>query len=96
MAAARNLQIALEPLNRFESDLVNTTEDVIRLINDINHPAAKIMLDSFHMNIEEKSIEQAILRAGDQLIHLQVADNYRGAPGSGQTDWKAYRKALEK
>lgn len=96
LAAARNLQIALEPLNRFESDLVNTTEDVVRLIDDINHPAAKVMLDTFHMNIEEKSIEKAIECAGERLIHLQVADNYRGAPGSGQTDWKSYRKALEK
>lgn len=54
MAATRGLKIALEPLNRFESDLVNTAEDVLRLVNDIDHPAAQIMLDSFHMSIEEK------------------------------------------
>jgi D-psicose/D-tagatose/L-ribulose 3-epimerase len=96
MAADRDLQIALEPLNRFESDLVNTAEDVVRLIDDINHPAAQIMLDSFHMNIEERNIEKAIECAGERLIHLQVAENYRGAPGSGQTDWASYRKALEK
>ncbi len=96
MAADRNLQIALEPLNRFESDLVNTAEDVLRLVNDINHPAAQIMLDSFHMSIEEKNIGQAILTAGDKLVHLQVSENYRGTPGSGQTDWASYRKALEK
>lgn len=96
MAATRNLQIALEPLNRFESDLVNTAEDVVRLIDDINHPAARIMLDSFHMSIEEKNIEKAIECAGERLIHLQVAENYRGSPGSGQTDWSSYRKALEK
>jgi D-psicose/D-tagatose/L-ribulose 3-epimerase len=96
MAAARDLQIALEPLNRFESDLVNTAEDVVRLIDDINHPAARIMLDSFHMNIEEKNIEKAIVCAGERLIHMQVAENYRGTPGSGQTDWASYRKALEK
>lgn len=95
MAEARDLKIALEPLNRFESDLVNTAEDVVRLVNDIDHSAAKIMLDSFHMNIEEKNIERAILAAGDKLIHVQVAENYRGAPGSGQTNWTAYRKALE-
>lgn len=95
MAAARDLKIALEPLNRFESDLVNTTEDVVRLVKDIDHPAAQIMLDSFHMSIEEKNIENAILAAGDKLIHLQVAENYRGAPGSGQTDWPSYRSALE-
>lgn len=96
MAASRGLQIALEPLNRFESDLVNTTDDVLRLISDIDHPAAKIMLDGFHMNIEEKDIEKAITTAADKLIHLQVSENYRGTPGTGQTRWDAYKKGLEK
>jgi D-psicose/D-tagatose/L-ribulose 3-epimerase len=95
MAAERGLQIALEPLNRFESDLINTAEDVLHLVNDINHPAAKIMLDSFHMSIEEKDIEKAIITAGDKLIHLQVSENYRGTPGTGQTPWHAYKKGLE-
>jgi D-psicose/D-tagatose/L-ribulose 3-epimerase len=95
MAEARNLKIALEPLNRFESDLVNTAEDVLRLVNDIDHPAAQIMLDGFHMSIEEKDAEQAILTAGDKLIHLQVSENYRGTPGTGQTLWHGYRRGLE-
>lgn len=94
-AAAHGVLIALEPLNRFESDLVNTAEDVLRMVKDINHPAAKIMLDGFHMNIEERSIEKAIVTAGDHLVHLQVSENYRGTPGSGQTDWAAYRRGLE-
>jgi D-psicose/D-tagatose/L-ribulose 3-epimerase len=95
MAAKRGIQIALEPLNRFESDLINTADDVLRLIKDINHPAANIMLDGFHMNIEERDIEKAIIAAGDKLIHLQVSENYRGTPGTGQTNWDAYRKGLE-
>ena len=94
MAAARNLKIALEPLNRFESDLVNTAEDVVRMVNDINHPAACIMLDSFHMSIEERNVESAIVTAGDKLIHLQVSENYRGAPGTGQTPWNALQKRI--
>ena len=96
MASSRGLQIALEPLNRFESDMINTVEDVKRLIKDINHPAAKIMVDGFHMNIDEKNIEEAILAAGDQLIHVQVSENYRGTPGTGQTRWDDYKRALEK
>lgn len=96
MAATRGLQIALEPLNRFESDLINTADDVLRLINDINHPSARIMLDGFHMNIEEKNIEKAIISSGDKLIHLQVSENYRGTPGTGQTCWDAYKRGLEK
>lgn len=95
MAATRGLRIALEPLNRFESDLVNTTEDVLRLVKDIQHPAAGIMLDGFHMSIEERDVEQAIVAAGDKLVHLQVSENYRGTPGTGQTPWWAYRRGLE-
>ena len=95
MAESRGLKIALEPLNRFESDLVNTVYDVSRLIKDINHPAAKIMLDGFHMSIEERNVYDAILKAGDQLIHMKVSENYRGTPGTGQTPWNDYRKALE-
>lgn len=95
LAHSKGLEIALEPLNRFESDLINTTEDVMRLVNDINHPAAKILLDAFHMNIEEPDIEKAIKLAGDKLIHMQVSENYRGTPGTGQTRWDSYRRGLE-
>ena len=96
MAASRNLKIALEPLNRFESDLVNNVEDVLRLINDIDNPAAGVMLDSFHMGIEERNAEEAIVNAGDKLVHIQVAENYRGTPGTGQTNWDAYKRGLER
>jgi D-psicose/D-tagatose/L-ribulose 3-epimerase len=96
MASERGLDIAIEPLNRFESDLVNTAEDAARMVKDINHPAAKIILDGFHMNIEEPDIEQAILTAGEKLIHVQVSENYRGTPGTGQTRWEDYRLGLEK
>lgn len=95
MAGSRGLKIALEPLNRFESDLVNTANDVMRMVKDINHPAANVILDSFHMSIEERDVEQAIKAVGDKLIHVQVSENYRGAPGSGQTPWDAYKRGLE-
>jgi D-psicose/D-tagatose/L-ribulose 3-epimerase len=89
------LMIALEPLNRFESDLINTADDVLRLISDINHPAAKVLLDGFHMSIEEKDIEKAIISVGNKLIHVQVSENYRGIPGTGQTPWPLFKKGLE-
>ncbi|WP_214225792.1 sugar phosphate isomerase/epimerase family protein [Pedobacter sp. B4-66] len=95
MADERGLQLAIEPLNRFESDLINTAEDVVQLINDIGHPAAKILLDGFHMNIEEPDIERAILLAGDNLLHVQVSENYRGTPGTGQTRWDTFKRGLE-
>jgi D-psicose/D-tagatose/L-ribulose 3-epimerase len=96
LAQDRGLEIALEPLNRFESDLVNTASDVMRLINDINHPAAKVLLDGFHMSIEERDFEKAIVAAGDKLIHVQVSENYRGTPGTGQTPWHSLKAGLAK
>ena len=95
MAQQRGLEIALEPLNRFESDLVNTAFDVVRLVDEINHPCAKVILDGFHMSIEEPNIEEAIRIVDDKLIHIQVSENYRGTPGTGQTNWDAYRRGLE-
>lgn len=94
IAGDMGLDIALEPLNRFESDLINTAEDVIRLIAEIDHASAKVLLDGFHMNIEEPDIEKAILLAGDRLVHVQVSENHRGTPGTGQTRWDALRKGL--
>ncbi|CAL1519485.1 sugar phosphate isomerase/epimerase family protein [Chitinophaga sp. MM2321] len=95
MAADKGLQLALEPLNRFESDLINNVQDLLQLIKDIDHPAARIGLDGFHMNIEERDATQAIVDAGEKLIHFQVSENYRGTPGSGQTNWNAYLKGLK-
>jgi len=87
--------IALEPLNRFESDLVNTAEDVMRLVKDINHKNAKVLLDGFHMTIEEKNIREAINTVGDKLIHVQVSENHRGVPGTGLTPWNDFKTGLE-
>ena len=94
LAEERKLEIALEPLNRFESDMINTADDVLRLVNDINHASAKIMLDGFHMAIEERNIELAITSVGSKLIHLQVSENYRGTPGTGKTPWHSFKQGL--
>lgn len=95
-AQENGLMIALEPLNRFESDLINTADDVMRLVADINHPAAKVMLDGFHMSIEERDLESAIITAGSKLIHVQVSENYRGIPGTGQTNWESLKRGLDR
>jgi D-psicose/D-tagatose/L-ribulose 3-epimerase len=95
MAADRGLEVALEPLNRFESDLINTAEDVMRLVRDIDHPAAKVLLDGFHMTIEETDLERAVRLVGDKLLHVQVSENHRGTPGTGQTRWDSFRRGLE-
>ena len=89
------LDLAIETLNRFETDLINTSKDLMRLIGDINEPQAKAVLDGFHLNIEEPDLESAIRRVGDKLIHVQVSENYRGTPGTGQTNWAAWKRGLE-
>src|SRR5260221_11477284 len=94
IAGDMGLNIALEPLNRFESDLINTAEDVMRLIAEIDHASAKVLLDGFHMSIEEPDIEKAIVLAGDKLAHVQVSENHRGTPGTGQTRWDIFRNGL--
>lgn len=95
MASEFGQSIALEPLNRFESDLVNTAEDVMRLVRDINHTNAKVILDGFHMTIEEKNIREAINLVGEKLIHVQVSENHRGIPGTGLTPWHDFKLGLE-
>lgn len=95
MAKNYGQSIALEPLNRFESDLVNTAADVMRLVTDINQPNAKVLLDGFHMTIEEKNIREAIHTVGDKLLHVQVSENHRGIPGTGLTPWADFKLGLE-
>lgn len=95
-AASHGLSIAIEPINRFETDMVNTTDDALRMIRAIDHPAAKVMIDSFHMTIEESDIGAAIRAAGKDLIHVQVSENHRGVTGTGLTPWADFRDALRK
>jgi D-psicose/D-tagatose/L-ribulose 3-epimerase len=93
-ASDRGIYIAVEPLNRFETDFINTCAQARRLIADVGSPMLKIHLDTFHMNIEEKSLPMAILDAGDLLYHVHASENDRGAPGTGTVDWKGVRDAL--
>src|SRR5690554_4808570 len=95
MAGEHGLSIALEPLNRFESDMINTASDVMRFITDVNHHSAKVLLDGFHMTIEEGNIGQAIITVGDKLIHVQVSENHRGIPGTGLTPWNDLANGLK-
>jgi D-psicose/D-tagatose/L-ribulose 3-epimerase len=93
-AASRGLAIAIEPINRFETDLVNSTADGLRMVRDIGHPSAKLAIDSFHMTIEESDIGEAIRAAAGELIHVQVSENHRGVTGTGLTPWTDFRDAL--
>jgi D-psicose/D-tagatose/L-ribulose 3-epimerase len=94
-AAARRVRLAIEPLNRFETDLVNTVEQGLDLCQRTGRPNVGLMLDTFHMNIEEKSFTGAMTSAGDRLFHMQVAENDRGTPGSGHVPWDEVFRALD-
>ena len=94
-AEDKGVFIALEPLNRFETDFINTCAQAINLIRDVGSNMLKIHLDTFHMNIEEKSSKQAILDAGDFLYHFHASENDRGAPGTGQVHWNMVVSALK-
>jgi D-psicose/D-tagatose/L-ribulose 3-epimerase len=94
MAAEHGVTLAIEPLNRFETDLINTAEQVKRLIADIDLPSVRIHLDTFHMNIEEKSVYDAIVLAGSDLVYVDASESDRGTPGSGQVAWNELARAL--
>ncbi len=93
-AGRRGKTICLEPLNRFETDFINTCDQALKMICDVRRPALKILLDTFHMNIEEKSPADAIRRAGRHLGHLHACGSDRGTPGNDHTDWPAIARAL--
>jgi D-psicose/D-tagatose/L-ribulose 3-epimerase len=95
-AKDQGVRLAIEPLNRFETDLVNTAEQCERLVNDIGADNVGFHLDSFHMNIEEKNSYEAIKRAGKRLFHFHACENDRGAPGNGKNiDWEGVGKGLK-
>ncbi len=94
-AGERSVALAVEPLNRFETDLVNTVEQGLELCDRIGLPNIGLLLDTFHMNVEERSIPAAIRAAGDRLLHVHACENDRGAPGSGHVDWSGVAEALE-
>ena len=86
--------VGIEPVNRYETYLVNTCEQARHLKALIDEPAMRIHLDTYHMNIEEKSFHDATLLAGADLIHYHLCENDRGIPGTGQVDWDGIFRAL--
>jgi len=88
-------RICLEPLNRYETDFINTCAQGLQMVKDVDSPGLQLLLDTFHMNIEEKSPADAIRRAGRHLGHLHACGSDRGAPGNDHTDWRSIAQALK-
>jgi D-psicose/D-tagatose/L-ribulose 3-epimerase len=79
--------LGIEALNRFETYLLNTHADSARFAREVNHPRCKMMYDTFHANIEEKSIAGAIRGCADVLCHVHISENDRSTPGKGNVRW---------
>jgi D-psicose/D-tagatose/L-ribulose 3-epimerase len=94
-AEARGRQICIEPLNRFETDFLNTCDQGLKLIRAVGSKAVKLHLDTFHMNIEEKFQGPAIRKAGKLLGHFHACGSDRGTPGNDHIDWKGVAAALK-
>jgi D-psicose/D-tagatose/L-ribulose 3-epimerase len=95
-AQTRKVGLAIEPLNRFETDLINTLEQGVELCKAINLPNVGLLIDTFHMHIEEKSLSSAIEDAAPYIFHVQASENDRGTPGKGQVRWDEIFMTLSK
>lgn len=95
VAASEGVTLALEPLNRFETFMFNTVDDGVRLVEAVDNPAVGLLLDTFHMHIEEKSTPDAIRRAGPHIKHFHTSENDRGTVGTGQVAWSETFAALD-
>lgn len=79
--------LGVECLNRFETYLLNTHADAAKFARQVGHPNCRVMYDTFHANIEEKSIAQAIHSCADVLCHVHISENDRSTPGRGNVRW---------
>jgi D-psicose/D-tagatose/L-ribulose 3-epimerase len=93
-AGERGVRLAIEPLNRFETSFLNTAAQTMEVVDRVDSPAVGVLLDTFHMNIEEKDQAAAIRLAGDKLAHFHACGNDRGAPGGDHIAWERITEAL--
>jgi D-psicose/D-tagatose/L-ribulose 3-epimerase len=94
-AAERGVRLAVEPLNRYETSLVNTVEQALALIDALDHPGGGLLLDTFHLNIEEKRPAEAARRASGHIAHVHACGTDRGAPGMDSFEWPEFLAALD-
>lgn len=92
--AERGVRLGIEPLNRYETSLINTVAQARAALEPLFGDGLGLALDTYHLNIEERSSAGAILAAASDLVHVQVCGNDRGAPGHDQTDWSSILAAL--
>lgn len=86
--------LAVEYLNRFETYLLNSAADTVRFVKAVDHPNCRMMYDTFHANIEEKSQAEAIRACAEYTVHVHISENDRSTPGAGGVNWKEAFDAL--
>jgi sugar phosphate isomerase/epimerase len=91
----KSVKLVLEPCNRYETDLINNVDEGLEIIRELGHKNVGLLLDTFHMNIEEASIHDSIMKAADHLLHFHIADSNRWYPGAGHLDFQAIFKTLK-
>ena len=94
-AADLGVIVGVEPVTRYESYLLNTSEQAVRLCEMIDEPNAFVHLDSYHMNVEEKNFYDAIITAGSRMKYFHMCENDRGIVGSGHVDWDGVFRAFK-
>jgi D-psicose/D-tagatose/L-ribulose 3-epimerase len=94
-AKQNGVTLVLEYLNRFECYFLNSAADTTRFVREVNHPNLRMMYDTFHANIEEKDLAQAIRVCAPYTAHVHISENDRGTPGEGHVDWDTTFKTLK-
>jgi len=94
VAQKKNVKLALEALNRFETDMINVVDQGLQFIKETGMSNVGLHLDTFHMHLEEKDSAKAIRKAGDKIFHFHACENDRGVPGTGQVHWTEIGQAL--
>jgi len=95
LAHDHGVSLNIEVINRFETFLINDSREALAFMQEVDHPACRITLDTFHMNIEEDSFEEAIHRVSPYLTAMHIGETNRKAPGTGRIPWGEVRKALD-
>jgi D-psicose/D-tagatose/L-ribulose 3-epimerase len=94
-AASRGVWLGIEPVNRYETFLVNTAAQAMELAELVGEDNVGVHLDSYHMNIEEEEFGEPVRRVADRLVHFHLSESHRGTPGTGTVDWRAIVNALD-
>jgi D-psicose/D-tagatose/L-ribulose 3-epimerase len=90
-----NVQLVIEPMSRFRTHLLHTSQQAVDLVSRVNHPNLLINLDTYHMITEERDYAKAIQLSGDRLVGIHACENDRGVPGGGLVPWKEVFSALK-